>query len=109
MTKRVAFLLTLAIAIGFMAAGPRKFIDPQNMDLSVKPGDNFYSMPTATGSRTHTIPASKTSWGSFNELRDKSLDAMKTLLEDASKTTTKGRLYQMVGDYLRKWHGQPYD
>ena len=24
---------------------------------------------------------------------------MKTLLEDASKTTTKGRLYQMVGDF----------
>jgi putative endopeptidase len=99
MTKRVAFLFTLAIAIGFMAAGPRKFIDPQNMDMSVKPGDNFYQYANGNWLKQNAIPASKTSWGSFNELREKSLDAMKSLLEEASKTTTKGRLYQMVGDY----------
>lgn len=99
MTKRVSFIVTGALAIAFIAAGPRKFIDPQNMDLSVKPGDNFYQYANGNWLRQNAIPASKTSWGSFNELRDKSLDAMKTLLEDASKTTTKGRLYQMVGDY----------
>ncbi|RYF60239.1 MAG: M13 family peptidase, partial [Cytophagaceae bacterium] len=80
-------------------AAPRKFIDPQNMDMSVKPGDNFYLYANGNLLKTNEIPASKTSWGSFNELRDKSVGAMKTLLEDASKTTTKGRLYQMVGDF----------
>ena len=99
MTKRVALIIPVAIAIGFMAAGPSKFIDPQNMDLSVKPGDNFYQYANGNWLKTHEIPASKTSWGSFNELREKSLDAMKELLEDASKTSTKGRLYQMVGDF----------
>ena len=80
-------------------AVPIKFIDPQNMDQSVKPGDNFYQYANGNWLRQNAVPASKTSWGSFNELREKSLDAMKVLLEDASKTTTKGRLYQMVGDY----------
>ena len=80
-------------------AAPIKFIDPQNMDQSTKPGDDFYQYANGNWLRQNAIPASKTSWGSFNELREKSLDAMKTLLEDASKTTTKGRLYQMVGDY----------
>ena len=98
MTKRVTFLFSVAIAVGFMAA-PRKFIDPQNMDLSVKPGDNFYQYANGNWLRQNAIPASKTRWGSFDELREKSLDAMKLLLEDAAKTTTKGRLYQMVGDY----------
>nr|WP_228724411.1 M13 family metallopeptidase [Spirosoma sp. KUDC1026] len=69
------------------------------MDMSVKPGDNFYQYANGNWLKKNAIPASKTSWGSFNELRDKSLDAMKALLEDATKTTTKGRLYQMVGDF----------
>ncbi|UFH56681.1 M13 family metallopeptidase [Spirosoma sp. KNUC1025] len=99
MTKRLTFLLVLILAIGIMAIEPRKFIDPQNMDLSVKPGDNFYQYANGNWLRQNAIPASKTAWGSFNELREKSLDAMKSLLEEASKTTTKGRLYQMVGDY----------
>ncbi|WP_420148090.1 M13 family metallopeptidase [Spirosoma sp.] len=99
MKKRFAFLLITVLAVGIMAADPQKFIDPQNMDLSVKPGDNFYQYANGNWLRQNAIPASKTSWGSFNELREKSLDAMKSLLEDASKTTTKGRLYQMVGDY----------
>ncbi len=77
----------------------RKFIDPQNMDMSVKPGDNFYLYANGNWLKKNEIPASKTSWGSFNELRDKSVAAMKTLLDDAAKTTTKGRLYQMVGDF----------
>ena len=99
MNKQATFLLIVTVVLGIMAADPRKFIDPQNMDLSVKPGDNFYQYANGNWLRQNAIPASKTSWGSFNELREKSLDAMKSLLEEASKTTTKGRLYQMVGDY----------
>ena len=99
MNKQLAFL-SAVVTIGLIATvAPRKFIDPANMDLSVKPGDNFYQYANGTWLRANTIPASKTSWGTFQELREKSLDAMKTLLEDASKTATKGRLYQMVGDY----------
>jgi putative endopeptidase len=99
MNKRLSFLLATTVVIGFMAADTRKFIDPQNMDLSVKPGDNFYQYANGNWLKQNAVPASKTSWGSFNELREKSLDAMKSLLDDAAKTTTKGRLYQMVGDY----------
>ena len=116
MNHQLTFLSATVIAAGLMAAtppkrtptpiepprktaDPRKFIDPQNMDLSVKPGDNFYRYANGNWIRSNPVPASKTSWGSFNELREKSLDAMKSLLEDAAKTTTKGRLYQMVGDF----------
>lgn len=80
-------------------APQRKFIDPQNMDLSVRPGNNFYQYANGNWLKNNPIPASKTSWGSFNELREKSSQAMKDLLEMAAKTTTKGRLYQMVGDF----------
>ncbi|GAB4032605.1 M13 family metallopeptidase [Spirosoma jeollabukense] len=99
MNKQLAFLFATTVAVGFMAADTRKFIDPQNMDMSVKPGDNFYQYANGNWLKQNAVPASKTSWGSFNELREKSLEAMKSLLDDAAKTTTKGRLYQMVGDY----------
>ncbi|WP_083732929.1 M13 family metallopeptidase [Spirosoma montaniterrae] len=111
MNKRLSLLSAAGIAFALVAAtppkkpahlpkaNPRKYIDPQNMDTSVKPGDNFYQYANGNWLKQNAIPASKTSWGSFNELREKSLDAMKTLLEDATKTTTRGRLYQMVGDF----------
>ena len=99
MTKRVTFFLYSSSRYRLIAAVPQKFIDPQNMDLSVKPGDNFYQYANGNWLKKNAVPASKTSWGSFNELREKSLDAMKSLLEEAAKTSTKGRLYQMVGDY----------
>ncbi|WP_461138372.1 M13 family metallopeptidase [Spirosoma pomorum] len=119
MNQRLMIVSAMSFAVGLATAGPnkptppgpartlpavktlapRKFIDPQNMDMSVKPGDNFYQYANGNWLKKNAVPASKTSWGSFNELRDKSLDAMKTLLEDATKSTTKGRLYQMVGDF----------
>ncbi|GAA4420695.1 M13 family peptidase [Nibrella viscosa] len=77
----------------------KKYIDRDNMDLSVKPGDDFYTYANGNWLKKNPVPASKTSWGSFHELRDKSAQALKTLLEDAGKNTSKGRLQQMVGDY----------
>ncbi|ARK13496.2 M13 family metallopeptidase [Fibrivirga algicola] len=69
------------------------------MDASVKPGDDFYRYANGTWLKTNKVPASKTSWGSFNELREKSVEAMRSLLEDAAKNPKKGRLQQMVGDF----------
>ena len=65
MTKQVSFLVVLAIVIGFIAADNRKFIDPQNMDMSVKPGDNFYEYANGNWLKKNEIPASKTSWGAL--------------------------------------------
>jgi len=119
MNKQIAFLSAIGLTIGLMAATPpaskpikrvtrtgnpasapkTPFIDRQNMNLAVKPGDDFYQYANGEWLKKNPVPASKTSWGSFNLLREKSLDAMKSLLDDAAKTTAKGRLYQMVGDF----------
>lgn len=75
-----------------------KFIDPANMDLSVKPGDNFYLYANGNWIKNNPVPASKTRWGSFDALRQTSLDRLKLLVEDAEKNTSKNSLYQRVGD-----------
>ncbi len=77
----------------------RKFIDPANMDLSVKPGDNFYLYANGAWIKKTPIPSSKTRWGSFDALAEESSQALKSLLEDASKDPGKSDLMKRVGDY----------
>ena len=79
-------------------APPNKYIDRNNMDLSIKPGDNFYLYANGNWIKHHPVPASKTRWGSFDELREESSKRMQTLLDDAAKHTSKGRSTQMIGD-----------
>ena len=78
-----------------------KFIDPANMDPSVKPGDNFYRYANGGWLKKNPVPASKTSWGSFHVLREESTERLRTLLEDAAKNPKRDRLSQMIGDFYR--------
>ena len=122
MKKNVSFLILLFLVLAtpqFISAqktgvGPapvksaqkrQKFIDPGNMDLSVKPGDNFYMYANGTWLKNTPIPGTKTRWGSFDALAEESSLALKGLLADASKATgpqaTAGNasLMKRVGDY----------
>jgi putative endopeptidase len=78
---------------------PKKFIDPANMDLSVKPGDNFFDYANGNWIKENAIPAKETRWGSFNILHQENTDRLLSLLADVSKTQhPKGSLEQRVGD-----------
>jgi len=79
---------------------PAKFIDPANMDLSVKPGNDFFEYANGTWLKENSIPAKETRWGSFNILHQENTDKLLKLLTEVSKTTDqpKGSLKQRVGD-----------
>ncbi len=83
-----------------LPAPPRKFIDPANMDLSVKPGDDFFEYANGAWVKQNAIPAKETRWGSFNILRDENTKKLLGLLNEASnaKGQPKGSLKQRVGD-----------
>ncbi len=81
------------------AVSNKKFIDPANMDLMVKPGDNFYLYANGTWIKNTPVPASKTRWGSFDALAEESSLALKGLLEEAAKALGKNTLMKRVGDY----------
>ena len=90
------------VAAGFSAnAQTKKFIDPANMDLSVKPGDDFYTYASGTWIKNNPVPAKETRWGSFNELRDFNINAVKSLVEDAAadKSAPTGSVKRRVGDF----------
>lgn len=77
----------------------RKFIDPANMDLSVKPGDNFYLYANGTWVKKNVVPASKTRWGSFDELAEESSKRLQVLLQDAATNAPKDTRMQKIGDF----------
>lgn len=79
----------------------KKYIDPANMDLSVKPGDDFYTYASGTWVKNNPVPAKETRWGSFNVLRDFNINAVKNILEKAAadKTAPAGSVEKRVGDF----------
>ncbi len=93
----IAFAL-FACETGY-AQTPKKFIDPANMDLSVKPGDNFYLYVNGNWIKNTPVPASKTRWGSFNQLADESSKALKELLQNAAAYKGDNSLMKRIGDY----------
>ncbi|RZL38445.1 MAG: M13 family peptidase, partial [Pedobacter sp.] len=92
------------VACGFTAAAqqaPKKYIDPANMDLSVKPGDDFYQYASGTWIKNNPVPAKETRWGSFNELREFNAQAVRSLVETAAadKNAKPGSVTKRVGDF----------
>ena len=76
-----------------------KYIDKANMNLGVKPGNNFYEYANGTWVKNNPIPPSKTRWGRFDELREESSKRLQILLEDAAKNTGRDRKTQIIGDF----------
>ena len=77
----------------------RKFIDPANMNLSIRPGDNFYQYANGTWIKNNPVPASKTRWGSFDGLREESLVRLRALLESAAAGAATDPKQQKIGDF----------
>src|SRR4249920_1304852 len=101
--KKFLFVLALTGSLFVPAIShaqkTKKFIDPANMDLSVRPGDNFYLYANGNWVKNTPIPPSKTRWGSFDKLSEESSVALKGLLEDAAKKPGTNDLMKRVGDY----------
>jgi putative endopeptidase len=98
---RITFLGAAAVAV--MAFTPPdnkkpKYVDPANMDLSVKPGDNFYLYSNGGWLKKNPVPGSKTRWGSFDMLREESSRRLQTLLTEATKRSSDPRM-QKIGDF----------
>ena len=75
--------------LAFAQDKPTKFIDRANMNLSVKPGDDFFEYSNGIWTKNNPIPAKETRWGTFNQLRDFNINAVKTILEDAIQNLNK--------------------
>lgn len=94
-------LLVCSAIVSPAIAQKKKMIDPANMDVSVKPGNDFYTYGSGQWLRNNPVPAKETRWGSFNQLRDFNINAVRAVLENAGTNTaaTPGSVEKRVGDY----------
>ena len=94
------FTLLLGAASCMAATAQMKYIDKANMDLTVKPGNDFYQYANGGWLKNTIIPSTKTRWGSFDMLRENTSQHLKVLLEEAAKKKTRTRAEQMSGDFF---------
>jgi putative endopeptidase len=101
-TRTTLLVMATAVFLSFVAPGKDKkpkYIDKSNMDLSIKPGDNFYLYANGKWIAKNPVPPSKTRWGSFDMLREESTKRLQDLLTNAAANTTTSPAMQKIGDF----------
>src|SRR6266699_634928 len=76
-----------------------KPIDPNNMDPSVKPADDFFFYANGDWIKRTEIPPEYSRWGSFNQLIEHNNDALHAIAEKAAKTKAEPKTAPEMGDY----------
>ena len=84
-------------------SGHEKAFDPGSMNLSVKPGDEFYEYVDGAWIKSHQVPADKSRYGEFEIVEDRNYDSVKTILENAVNNTSASdrSLEQKIGEFYR--------
>ncbi len=79
-------------------------LDTAQIDPDVKPGDDFFEYVNGKWLASFEIPADKSRFGVFDELRDKSeVDVHAILTEVAAASPAPGSTEQKVGDLYASW------
>lgn len=79
-------------------------IDLSNLDTQVKPQEDFFRYVNGNWLAKTEIPADKSSWGSFNELRDNADQQVLSLIKAAAaKPAEAGSDTQKIGDLYRSY------
>ena len=83
---------------------PVSGIELENMDTSVRPGDDFFSYVNGKWIAETEIPADKATYGGFGILRDEAEEDVRVIIEaSASGDFAKGTDEQKVGDLYRSY------
>ena len=75
-----------------------KIIDRNNMDLSVSPGADFFNYAGGNWIKNTPIPDDKTSYGTLDMIREKSLQDVNTIITETAKASNPdGSVAQKIG------------
>jgi len=92
---------------GSNAAAPlalKSGVIKENMDQSIKPGDDFFNYVNGTWLDKTEIPADKSSYGGFTVLHDEAQDNVMAIITSTSEGSfAKGTDEQKVGDLYRSY------
>jgi putative endopeptidase len=97
-----------AIVLSGLAAFPAPQIaSPNDIDRSVKPGEDFYRFANGAWLKTAAIPAGQASYDIRAFLAQKTSQRVRELMEGAARVNSpKGGVAQKVGDYYASFMNQ---
>jgi endothelin-converting enzyme/putative endopeptidase len=101
----IAGAIVAAVPAVVLAAGPRYGtwgVATEDMDKSVKPGDDFFAYAEGTWLKTHPIPADKTGAGYNYELPDEIELQVRKMVEDVA-AKPGNPIQQKIGDAYAAW------
>ncbi len=99
----IFLLAAAALTLGAMAekaAAPA--LDKANMDLSVRPGDDFYRYANGNWIKNFVLPDDKSAYNSFHQVREQNRDRLHKLFETLAAQAAKARPgtpAQKIGDF----------
>ena len=101
-------LQPLALAVSLALSGGSAFaassFDVTELDKSISPCNDFNDFVNAKWVAKNPIPADRTRWGAFDQLREHSLEAQHDIAEKAAKgadSTKAGSIDQKIGWFYR--------
>ncbi len=111
MKKNLLILLAVVFAIASCSTEKKEAAKPltsglyrENMDTTIRPGDNFQMYVNGTWIKNTEIPADKSSYGIGRILHDKSQEDVKNIIEEsAAANKAVGTDEQKVGDLFASY------
>ncbi len=99
-TTVLVVIFASAVSIAAAAAPVPESVDTQDIDHSVKPGDDFYHYANGNWLKTTAIPAGQSSFDTRAILTEKTSRRVRDLIQAAAASKSgKGSITQKVGDY----------
>ena len=97
----VAYSSPESLMCNTSTSGHEKAFDPGSMNLSVKPGNDFYEYAEGAWIKSHPVPADKSRYGEFDIVKDRTYDRIKGIVESAANNTSapEGSLDQKIGEF----------
>src|SRR5450631_1224817 len=97
----VCLSAVLILSVGLTARADASWgFSLTNLDKSCKPCEDFYKFAMGGWMKSNPIPAEYPSWGTFTELRDHNLTAMRTILDAAANSNAPAASKERkIGDF----------
>ena len=98
----VLSLAILALPVAVFAESNERGIDVSNIDETSAPCQDFDQYANGNWMKNNPIPEEYTSWGTWQEVRERNLNTVKSILEEAAgKQHEKGSVGYKVATYYR--------
>lgn len=102
-----ALLLVSCVTVAFFSSCTHKSNTPQkdllieNIDTTVKPGDNFFEYAEGGWIKRNPVPASENSWGIWSLVNEDTYARLRKINEESAATNdaTPGSNTQKIGDF----------